>query len=291
MCPSNIGLALNSKIFQPKLVPRIAAILDNTSYASVWYPEADVNGFDAIELCALTLGATSRITVGTGVIRLAEHDCPLLAKRIFTLNDACQDRLCLGVGTGRAIGSDAIQNLVSSTKLIRKNYPDRQLKIFFAALRKPMFNASLAHADGVILNLCLSTYISELTSSLSLDSDKFVVAGYVKIFFGQNESEAQRIMVDVLSGYNDRPHYHKLLKQLGLHTAIDGLRTKSELMISEQLREIAPVNPDDSEIRNLLVRLRSAGLQLPILYPYVAGDDESKLSIINRLSNICKTLP
>jgi hypothetical protein len=284
-------LALRSEVFPPNLIGRIAAKLDGSGYSSVWFP--DVGAYDAMELASLTLGATNRIHVGTGVVRLLEHDPTIFVRRLGAINGFAPDRFILGVGTGSRAGTHAIRELVERVEYIRKGLPPPLVpKLFFSALRRKMFEASVGKADGVLLNFCSADYVRQLISASHKELPKgFVVAGYVKVFFAEEEKVAMDNMLNEFVKYNEYPNYRRLFMDMGVNETLEELRGRgiARTEVMKELYQISLHNPDSDRLIALLRTLGQAGLGLPIVYPYVVGNDDYKLEVIQRLIELSKS--
>jgi hypothetical protein len=278
------GLALRSEVFPPSLLSRIAEKLDGSGYSSAWFP--DVGSYDALELASLTLGATSRVSVGTGVVRLLEHDASVFVRRLRAVSGFAPNRFILGVGTGSRGGARAIKELVQRVDFIRANMSSESPRLFFSALREKMFKASVRNAKGVLLNFCSSDYVRRLISSLNTGvPEGFTVAGYVKVFFAENEKLAMNSMLDEFVKYDGYPNYHKLFIDMGVNRVIERLRERKTAG-SETLKELSQIslcNPSSNTLFSLLEVLEQSGLSLPIVYPYVIGSDDYKLEVVQQL--------
>jgi Coenzyme F420-dependent N5,N10-methylene tetrahydromethanopterin reductase and related flavin-dependent oxidoreductases len=279
------GLALRSEVFEPSLIWKIAPKLDEQSFASVWFP--DVAGFDSLELVALTLGATSRITAATGVLRFHEHDPAHMARRVITLNSASSGRLILGVGTGAMHGGEAVKGVRSWVESLRK-LAGAETKVFVAALRKSMFTAASLYADGALLNFCSPQHVLHLRENLRQARKGFLTACYIKLFYSRKEFAARRMFFDEFLKYDSYPHYHKLFEELGAAESIQRIKSSENPSrdLEEPLLSIARYNPDKEEVRELVDEFRRSGVELPIVYPYVEGDADYKLEVIKELSQI-----
>jgi alkanesulfonate monooxygenase SsuD/methylene tetrahydromethanopterin reductase-like flavin-dependent oxidoreductase (luciferase family) len=283
---ADVGIALRSTVFSPNLLLPIVPELD-ASFSSVWFPAVSAR-LDPIDLCALSLGATRRLNAVTGVIRLPEHDITQLASRADTLSQASRNRFILGVGTGLLKGRTAVDQLVDLTKRLRAGYSNAPpVPVYFAALGPRMVRAAFENADGVLLNFCSPRYASSVTSRhVSKKRDGFRVACYVKLFFAEDESKARRMLVDEFIHYDSLPQYHNMFEAMGISKTLEAFRNApdvSEVATTEDISEISVDNPTQKEVLELLERFREAGVDTPIVYPYVAGSDDYKLQLVKNL--------
>jgi alkanesulfonate monooxygenase SsuD/methylene tetrahydromethanopterin reductase-like flavin-dependent oxidoreductase (luciferase family) len=287
---ADVGIALRSTVFPPNLIVPVSSELD-ASFSSVWFPAVSAH-IDPLDLCALSLGATKRVNAATGVIRLPEHDPTLLAGRADALSKSSGNRFILGVGTGPLRGRTAVNQLVDLTKKLRAScHNTPPAPIYFAALGPKMVKAAFENADGALLNFCSPRYASSVTSRhVSKKRDDFRVACYVKLFFSEDEDEARRMLVKEFIHYDSLPQYHKMFEAMGISKTLDAFKDAQEVTeghITEEILEISMDNPTQKEVLELLERFREAGVDTPVVYPYVAGSDDYKLQLVK---NLCSWL-
>ncbi|MGA2663479.1 MAG: LLM class flavin-dependent oxidoreductase [Nitrososphaerales archaeon] len=287
MTKEEVGIALRSTVFPPGSILRLAPLLDS-AFSSVWFPSVGPR-FDSLEMCALALGATSRLRAGTGVIRPGELDLAQLAGRADTLGEGSRGRLVLGLGTGGSRGRVAVVDLVDQARRLRAASPPEALPvpIYFAALGPRMVRASFESADGVLLNFCSPGYASAvIAGSGRRVRDGFRVACYLKLFFAQDDGEARRMLVDEFVHYDSLPQYHEMFHAMGLSQTISTLRVRRQIApdeIAGSISEVSMANPTRDQTLELLMRFREAGVDSPVVYPYVAGADDWKVSVVERL--------
>jgi alkanesulfonate monooxygenase SsuD/methylene tetrahydromethanopterin reductase-like flavin-dependent oxidoreductase (luciferase family) len=280
------GIALRSTVFSPDLVRRIATEVDGT-FASVWFPVVSPL-VDSFDLCSLSLGASKRLNAGTGVIRLPEHDLARLAERVDELNRASGNRFFLGVGTGRLTGRAAVDLLVGLAGQLRSAYPGiSSVPVCFAALGPRMVRAAFQAADGVLLNFCSPQYASTIMSrEIPRKKDNFHVACYVKLFFAEAESEARLMLAEEFLHYDAIPQYHRMFEAMGITGVIEGFRDRrgvSGRLLAGGISEISMSNPTQDQVLGLLGKFREAGVDTPVVYPYVKGSDGYKFQLVKTL--------
>ncbi len=278
------GFALRSTVFSLHSIAKIVPILDASGADSMWFPNVGL-GLDTLDVCALSLGKTSRIRVGTGVVRPAEYGYDELLARVHTLSEFSGGRFILGLGTGTSIGRAALDGLAQVARRVRADYADpTRPPIFLAALRRRALSVACENADGAILNFCPPAYVKKITDTLASDSD-FSLACYIKLFFAENDETATEMLADEFQNYNRIVQYHAMFDAIGVSDVIDGLTAGSRRAVPESLREISQANPSDSELRELVGCFRSAGVNLPVVYPYVAGSEDYKVEVVRRLAS------
>jgi alkanesulfonate monooxygenase SsuD/methylene tetrahydromethanopterin reductase-like flavin-dependent oxidoreductase (luciferase family) len=281
-----VGIALRSTVFPPHLIPSLVPGLDS-SFSNLWFPSVSAR-VDALDMCGLSLGVSRRMIAGTGVIRLHEQDLGRLSSRAYTLSQGSRNRFILGVGTGSLRGRTALNELVALTKKLRTGYPGTpQIPIYFAALGPRMVRAAYENAEGVLLNFCSPRYASGVTSrEAGGKKEGFQVACYVKLFFSESEAESRRMLASEFVSYDTIPQYHAMFEAMGITVTLEGFRDRREVSdrdIAGEISEISLSNPSREQLLGLLDRFREAGVDSPVVYPYVTGSDEYKLGIALRL--------
>ena len=92
-----VGLWTFQLDLQPAPVARdTAAELEALGYPALWVPEAV--GRDPMVNCALLLGATERLVLGTGIASIWSRDAMAMAASHHSLSEAYPDRFLLGLG-------------------------------------------------------------------------------------------------------------------------------------------------------------------------------------------------
>lgn len=277
-----VGMALRATVFGPELMSRFVSLIDDTGVDSVWFPSVG-KAFDALDMCGIALGKTRRLRVATGVIRSQDYGVETLLARVNTLSEGSGGRLILGVGTGSGTGGPAVRGLVSLASKLRETYPGRMVPpIFFAALRERILAVARQHADGAVLNFCPPSFVNSIWPKGS--SRKFTLGCYIKLFFAEKDTAARKMLVDEIRMYDRIPQYHAMFEQIGVSNVIRKLHYGSS--IPDELLEISLANPSDEEVIVMLEKFVGAGVDLPIIYPYVSGDEGYKSSVVERLSRL-----
>jgi len=279
------GLALRSTVYPADLVVEIAREVDG-SFSSLWFPS--VAAQDPLHLCDISLGVTRELLAATGVIRLHEYNPTVLAMRVDELSKSHNNRFVLGVGTGQMIGAHAIEQLLHLTAKVRSSHLGiSRVSIYFAGLGPKMVSAAFGAADGVLLNFCSPHYASSVTSRGSSGRvEGFKVACYVKLFFAESDSDAQAMLATEFVHYDSMPQYHRMFKSMGITEVIKSFKEGGEVAkeyLSRSISEISLANPTRAEVLDLLGRFHEAGVDTPIVYPYVRGSDEYKIQVVRML--------
>jgi hypothetical protein len=282
------GFALRSSVFHPSLIVKIAPMLERAMVDSIWFPDAGMS-FDALDLCAVALGSTRRVRVGTGVIRAGEQDPSRLSPRVLTMSEASKGRFILGLGAGQARGPAAIEGVVALAARLRAGYRgERMPPIFFAALRGGMLRAALSAADGAILNFCPPSYVERILPRGEVRNG-FVLACYIKLFFAKSDAAAKKMLVHEIANYNSYPSYHKMFEAAGVADSIAGLGQESG-RIPDALLEISLPNPAEQDVARFLERFIRAGVNLPVIYPYVSGNEGFQLEVVKTLASVASAV-
>lgn len=277
------GFALRSTVFHPSLILKIAPLLERADCDSIWFPQGR-RYFDALDICAVAIGSTRKMRVATGVIRAGEHDPAYLTTRVHTLSESSEGRFVLGLGAGQERGQAAIGRVEALAKMLKATYAGRpRPSIFFAALRGEMLRAALSSADGALMNFCPPSHVERIAPKGALPKD-FTLACYVKLFFAESDATARKMLAEEFANYNGVPSYHDMFKQAGVADAIAGLKPGSE--IPEELLDIPLANPTRKQTAEFLKRFARAGVQLPILYPYVSGDERYQMAVVKDLASV-----
>ena len=270
-------------MFSPSTIARIVPILEGSGADSVWFPSLGKE-YDALDMCGIALGGSSRLRVGTGVIKTDDYDVGRLLARVHTLSEGSGGRFVLGMGTGPGIGRAAIEKLVEVAARLRAEYPGQQKPpIFFAALKKRMLRAAYLNAEGAILNFCPPGYVQKVVPR-DVGKEGFTLACYVKLFFAEEDKVARRMLVDEMRRYDGLPQYHTMFEEIGASDSINKL--DPALGIPDDLLKISSANPGGAEVVNMLELFTRSGVDLPIIYPYVSGDEKYKTSVMERLASV-----
>ena len=280
-----VGFALRSTVFSPPLIAKTVPLLEGSKVDSVWFPSVG-HAFDALDMCGFSLGRSHRLRIGTGVIKSTDYDAARLLARLHTLSEASGGRFILGMGTGSGIGREAVDGLVGIAAKLRSDYRDgSRPPIFFAALRRRMLHVAYLNAEGAILNFCPPDYVQQIVPK-DVRAKDFTLGCYIKLFFSEKGTVAREMLIDEMKMYNSMPQYHAMFKEIGSSDSIERLDPRSSQDIPDDLLDISLANPEDEELTRILERFSRAGVDLPIIYPYVSGDDSYKLSVVKRLSTI-----
>jgi alkanesulfonate monooxygenase SsuD/methylene tetrahydromethanopterin reductase-like flavin-dependent oxidoreductase (luciferase family) len=295
-----MAVAFRSTAISPRTIVELAKRLDNLrSISHVFIPEGSQGGFTSFDICSACLAVSKRLRIGSGVIRILEHDPGLLARRLLTLQRLSDNRFVLGIGTGRA-GSDpklTIHSMVDRLRLARESFEEfvgdlpgvDMPETFIATLRKGIAKAVVGHSDGILLNFCPPEHARDIIRSLGDARRRLIVSCYLKIFYSKDEATANRMLIEEFAGYDHNPSYHKMFESAGVAQEIEraklSLGSRGNVHPGENLTRISLANPTKTELAAYIGTFREAGVDLPCLYPYFeAGEDDAfKISKVEEM--------
>jgi hypothetical protein len=298
----DLAVAFRSTVIAPSTIIRLAKQLDNFSSPShVFIPEGSRGGFTSLDICSASLGVSKRIQIGSGVIRILEHDPELLARRLLTLQEMSGNRFVLGIGTGPATSDpletirSMLDRLRSTREMFRKFATGAKgLKMpetFIATLRKGIAKAVLGQSDGILLNFCTPEHVRNVLASLGNPSQRIIISCYLKIFLARDQAIANRMLIEEFANYDKNPSYHKMFEIAGvadeIKKASQSLGSKLNGTPTDKLQRISLANPTSSQLAEYVGAFRDAGVDLPCLYPYFE-QDEGEVFKIKKVEEIIR---
>ena len=296
-----IALALRSELYNPSEIVEFSKLADASNNVShIFFPDIP-NAQESIELCSLCFAGTKRIKIGSGVLRLLEHDPRIFSRRVATVQWISENRFVLGIGTGSPgpNPSQAIQKMFSLLEETRKFFPSKFNNqslsfpdVLVAALKSGIAIKSIGLVDGLILNFCSPAYSQKLISKVT-DAGGHMksIVCYVKIFYSEKNSTAERLLAEEFIKYDRFPQYHTMFERVKVAEAIASIRedlSKESIVIPEGLKKISRANPSASELSNLIEQFRKSGVSLPCVYPYFSSSEsiEFKRAIMKEITNL-----
>jgi alkanesulfonate monooxygenase SsuD/methylene tetrahydromethanopterin reductase-like flavin-dependent oxidoreductase (luciferase family) len=286
----NLGFALRPGVLSLQEIQEATVALETSDRVSRVFIPDHRTAYESLEIASSVLALTKRLQAGSGVIRLLEHDPPLLTRRVRTLQDLFSNRLVLGVGTGSP-GAEpgktvsAMLQRLDELKKAFQNFP-REIKppeIYVAALKLGIAKRATAIADGLLLNFCSPKHAAELVAGVRAERERGVeIACYLKIFFSsQSDAVAQRLMVQEFLNYDSAPQYHEMFVQDGTAKAISSFKSSEEwksgpVETPNELLRVSLANPRSGELAQYVSAFRQVGVTLPVIYPYFSTDEDSE---------------
>ena len=97
------AIALRPQVHPPDSIVELAKMLEGESsnISNIFIPDIP-GGFESIDIACASLLATKRLKIGSGVIRVLEHDEHLLQRRLETVQSMSRNRFVLGDRDGLA---------------------------------------------------------------------------------------------------------------------------------------------------------------------------------------------
>ncbi len=259
------------------------------SISHLFLPEGSQGGFKSLEISSACLAGSKRLRIGSGVIRILEHEPEVLASRLLTLQELSDTRFILGIGTGRPTSNpkQTIQSMLDRLHATRKNFRDftkdlphlKMPETFIATLRRGIAKAVAGDSDGILLNFCPPEHVRDIVKFLDRDTRRRpIVSCYLKIFYSRTEETAKRMLVEEFASYNRIPSYHQMFESTGVLREIDNastaLASHEDIHLSERLLKVSLANPTRKQLADYVNSFRDAGVDLPCLYPYFEGNED-----------------
>jgi alkanesulfonate monooxygenase SsuD/methylene tetrahydromethanopterin reductase-like flavin-dependent oxidoreductase (luciferase family) len=264
---------------------------------------------------------TERIRVGTGVVPIYTRTPATMAQTAATIDDISQGRLTLGLGVShRPVVEDwhgqAIDHPVAEMReyveivraILRHDEPppgDKwstsfhlaglgpflDLPIFIAALSPEMLRLAGEIGDGVMLWLCVPTYIREVVvpsvregrRRVGKGMEGFEIVAAVPGALTEDVARAHLGIRSELLTYFGLPFYRAMLERSGFGADIaafdaaggelDGMRAA----ISDRFVEALTAIGDAAAVQAGLRRYARAGVTMPCIGPISATDFEATL--------------
>ena len=296
-----IALALRSELYNPSEIVEFSKLADASNNVShIFFPDIP-NAQESIELCSLCFAGTKRIIIGSGVLRLLEHDPRIFSRRVATVQWISGNRFVLGIGTGSPgiNPGQTIQKMFSVLEETRKCFPSKFNNeplsfpdVLVASLKSGVAIKSIGLVDGLILNFCSPEYSQELISKVTEAGGPMKkTVCYVKIFYSEKDSIAERLLAEEFVKYDRLPQYHTMFERNKVAEAIASIReelSKESIVIPEGLKKISLANPSSGELSNLIEKFRKSGVNLPCVYPYFSSNEnvEFKRAILKEITNL-----
>lgn len=239
----------------------IAAELESLGYAAMWLPEAW--GREAFSNAGLMLGATTSLTVATGIANIWARDAVAANNAAKTLNAAYDDRFVLGLGVShrplveRLRGHEyaspvaAMREYLTAMAAAPMLAPegDRRFATVIAALGPKMLEVGATLADGVHPYLVTPEHTARARAAVG---DKFVGVEQA-VVLGQTREEFLNRAHTHLGFYTGLENYTNNWRRLGFGDE-DFVRGGSE-----RLCDTLVVHGDETAVLERVNEHRRAG--------------------------------
>ncbi len=273
-----IGIAFRSSVIPPSEILKLAKVVDQSAFTHLFVNESSPF-LDCLEICSAILGVSRGIFVGSGVIRLLEHDKDALLRRLQTMQEFSNNRFVLGVGTGGVSQNPgkAIDHLLSKLDQLRQDYSLGKFpSTLIATLKEGIARRVSGRSDGILLNFCLPEHAAKVVDEYRRVSGKAEFACYLKVFYSDTDARAKGLFVEEFEKYSRIPAYMKMFEAQGIVADIQHSRqllNRGEVLPSSLLR-ISLVNPTPQDLKDYISSFRKVGITLPCVYPYFALEDQ-----------------
>jgi len=318
MMPLGLSIASHSGL-PPAAIGELAATAEQGGFDSVMIAEG--HG-DALALCHPVAAATSRVTVGTAIANAALRPPVLAAKTAVQLDHAAGGRFVLGLGTGNAIMNsrfgiapfaplrmieeyvgvvravltgNAYAGELFRTGIVPLDSPPvrTDLPIYLAALGPRMLALAGRIGDGVILNLMSPAQANEaatIVRAAAKDAgrDPVQITCVVHVCLSADADAAAAAARSVVPRYVLHPAVPALF---GPGTWLDearkltlaGDRTGAAERVPQRVADAFVAHGDAAAIAARIAEYRSAGIDLPVLFPMPVAGDWAYESVIDQL--------
>ena len=201
--------------------------LEELGYRSIWFPESPF-GKDALTFSAVLLGASTTITVATGIAIVWARDPAAMTNAARTLGDAHPGRFLLGIGISHessavARGHNYQQPVDTMRRYLHDMHnthfdghgPEWTPPVVVAALGPRMLQLAAELSDGAHPFLATPEHTNNARETLGTDKLLAVEQG---VIVGIPE-QAHAVARDNLSRYLAWPNYRRHFERLGFNEA------------------------------------------------------------------------
>ena len=311
-CFISTGRSLEEAIERVKLA-------ESLGYESVYVTH--IAGRESLTVITAYALATSRIRVGTGVVPIYTRTPATMAQTAATIDELSGGRVTLGVGVshrpvvegwhGQTIDRPVaeMREYVSIVRAILcgEDPPGGEkwrtgfrlaglnacpsLPIYIAALSPAMLRLAGEIADGVLLWLCIPSYIRDVVTPevttgrerAGLPLEGFDVAPAVPAALVEDREDAYRTMRRDLIPYFGLPFYRAMIERTGFGADIEAFDAAAgdvdamQAAISDGFIEQLTAVGDREAVLSGVERYRSAGASSPCIGPIAKSDFEATL--------------
>jgi len=196
--------------------------LDDLGYRSVWIPESPF-GKDVLTFAGVLLGASTRITVATGIAIVWARDPAAMMNAGRTLGDAHPNRFLLGIGISHESTARARGHHYAKPVEFMRNYLQRMREadydgegpvwtppVVIAALGPRMLRTAAELADGAHPFLATADHTAMARETLGPDALLAVEQGVALGSLQQARATARESLARFLAWPNYRRHFLRL---------------------------------------------------------------------------------
>jgi alkanesulfonate monooxygenase SsuD/methylene tetrahydromethanopterin reductase-like flavin-dependent oxidoreductase (luciferase family) len=265
-------------------------------YRALFLPE--IAGRDALVALGALAGETDALLLGTGILPVASRSTLLTAMGAATVHERSGGRLLLGIGTGD-LGAGALERLREEVHALRSLFegerverkgaqvalsllPGSPIPIWISCLGPRSMRLAGEIADGVLLNWCppervafARERIREGAEVAGRDPAEVRLGVYLRACIDEDPDRSLGVIREAAARYASYPAYARQFEAVGLgeeaRKAAASLGSTDPSGVPERLvREVCLVG-SEPEARARLEAYRSAGADLPVVYPVPAG--------------------
>lgn len=265
-------------------------------YRALFLPE--IAGRDALVALGALAGETDALLLGTGILPITSRSTLLTAMGAATVHERSGGRMLLGIGTGDlGVGAldrlreevGALRSLFAGEPVERKGHPvalslrpGSSVPIWISCLGPRSMRLAGEIADGVLLNWCppervafARERIREGAEAAGRDPALVTVGVYVRACVDEDPARALAAMREASAQYASYPAYARQFEAVGLgeeaRRAADALRSADPSGVPERLVREVCILGSRHDARARLEAYRSAGADLPVVYPVPVG--------------------
>jgi F420-dependent oxidoreductase-like protein len=279
---------------------------ERLGYESVWVTHG--LGRDSFLVLAAYGAATSRISLGNGVVPIYPRHPVAMAQAALTLNEMTAGRFRLGIGVSHAasmedmLGLRVVEPLAAMREYVAvlrgalgdgSDFSGRHYRarwamavprrptappIYLAALSSKMLELAGEIADGVILWLCPPQYVREVAvpaltrgrRRAGRPLDGFEIVAAVPLAVTDDRAAALTAFRAELARYATLPFYRAMLETAGLGAELAAFDREGAVpsAMAEALGALGPVEA----ARDYVEAYRRAGVTLPAVRPITFPD-------------------
>ncbi|GAA4544752.1 TIGR03620 family F420-dependent LLM class oxidoreductase [Amycolatopsis samaneae] len=194
-----------------------AAEVESLGFTALWFGE--YRGREAFVQAALLLGATSTLTVATGIARFSQRDAPTAEAAGRTLAEAYPGRFTLGLG-GHRPGSGtltAMRSYLDAMDEADLDVPGARPRRVLAALGPKLLELAAARTDGAHPYFVPPEHTAFARETMGPDA---YLAVEQAVVLDADPERARRIAREHVGGYvRMAPHQRANLRRLGFTDA------------------------------------------------------------------------
>jgi probable F420-dependent oxidoreductase len=309
-CTSRVGVtAAPFMRFGPRVAVDLARRAEQAGYESFWV--AEVTGTEAFSVLGAVSGSAPGISLGTGVLPLQVRSPPLLAMAAASLQVLAPDRdVLVGVGISspvvatqwhgvpypsrplaqvreflavlRECLSGSLVTFAGDFYDVRKfrlgvELGERTPKIILGALGEHMLRLGGQEADGVLLNYLPATHVPWCVQQVRQGGNASIYAN-IHVGVGDRDLAAPKARYDLFS-YSVVDAYARSFTHAGFGDAVQAIRAAHSAgdraaalaSVPDEMIDAINVVGSSELITQAVSRYRSAGVQVPVIFPLTWG--------------------